>query len=66
MSENELKKYVLNGKKTERLVFAVSSEMKQAIEAIAEEKCMSVSALLTFLATQEVLANRDLLERLGD
>ena len=66
MSENELKKHVLNGKKTERLVFAVSSEMKQAIEAIAEEKCMSVSALLTILATQEVLANRDLLERLGD
>ena len=62
MDENELKKRVLNGKKTERLVFAVSSEMKQAIEAIAHEKCVSVSALLISLATSEVLANKELFE----
>ena len=66
MDENKLKKHVLNGKKTERLVFAVSSEMKHAIEVIAEEKCMSVSALLIGLATEEVLANKDLFERAGD
>lgn len=65
MDENELKKYVLNGKKTERLVFAVSVEMKQAIETIAEEKCMSVSALLIGLAAKEVLANRKLFEEVG-
>ena len=66
MDENRLKKHVLNGKKTERLVFAVSSEMKQAIEAIAEEKCMSVSALLIGLATEEVLANKELFDGVGD
>ena len=65
MDENELKKRVLNGKKTERLVFAVSTEMKQAIETIAKEKCMSVSALLISLATKEVLANRALFEEVS-
>ena len=35
MDDNELKKSVLSGKKTERLVFAVSPEMKQAVETIA-------------------------------
>ena len=65
MDENELKKHVLNGKKTERLVFAVSEEMKQAIEAIATEKCVSVSALLIGLATQEVLANKELFDERG-
>ena len=62
MDGNELKKRVLNGKKTERLVFAVSTEMKQAIERIAEERCVSVSALLIGLAAEEVLANKELFE----
>ena len=60
MDDNELRKSVLSGKKTQRLVFAVSEEMKQAIEVVAKEKCMSVSALLLGLATQEVLANKEL------
>ena len=63
MNENELKKHLLTGKKTERLVFAVSKEMKQAVEAIARERCTSVSSLLIGLTTQEVLANKDLIER---
>ena len=66
MDDNELKKSVLSGKKTQRLVFAVSEEMKQAIETIAREKCVSVSALLTGLATQEVLANKELFAGRGD
>ena len=66
MDENELKKRMLNGKKTERLVFAVTTEMKHAIESIAEEKCMSVSALLVSLATEEVLANKELFWKEGE
>ena len=65
MNENDLKKFVLGGKKTERLVFAVSKEMKQAIELIAKEKCTSVSGLLIGLASQEVLANKELFEAEG-
>lgn len=60
MDENELRKHVLVGKKTERLVFAVTPEMKAAMERIAGAKGTSVSAMLTQLATDEVLANRDM------
>lgn len=60
MDENELRKHVLVGKKTERLVFAVTPEMKAAMERIAKENSTSVSAMLTQLATDEVLANKDM------
>lgn len=60
MNESELRKQILVGKKTERLVFAVSPEMKAAMELIAGKKSTSVSAMLTQLATDEVLANRSL------
>ena len=60
MNESELRKQILVGKKTERLVFAVSPEMKAAMELIAKKKSTSVSAMLTQLATDEVLANRSL------
>lgn len=60
MDESELRKRVLVGKKTERLVFAVTPEMKAAMERIAENKDSSVSAMLTQLATDEILANREL------
>lgn len=63
MDENELRKHILSGKKTERVVFAVSKEMKAALEKVAKEKCVSVSALLTALATDEVLTNNGLFER---
>ena len=62
MNESELRKQILVGKKTERLVFAVSPEMKAAMELIAEKKSTSVSAMLTQLATDEVLANNSLFE----
>ena len=62
MNESDLRKQILVGKKTERLVFAVSPEMKAAMELIAEKKSTSVSAMLTQLATDEVLANKSLLE----
>ena len=53
---------MLAGRKTERVVFAVSEEMKASLEKIAEEKCMSLSALMTSLATEEILANKELFE----
>ena len=51
---------MLVGKKTERLVFAVTREMKAAMERIADEKGTSISSLLTQLATDEILANKEL------
>ncbi|MEG0461988.1 hypothetical protein [Gordonibacter sp.] len=60
MGEQELKKHVLGAKKTERIIFAATPEMKAALETIAQEKCMSLSALLTSLVVEEVLANEEL------
>ena len=60
MSENKLRKHVQVGKKTERIVFAATPEMKAAMERIAESKGTSVSAMLTQLVTDEILANKDL------
>lgn len=53
---------MLAGRKTERVVFAASKEMKTSLEKIAEEKCISLSALMTSLATEEILANKELFE----
>lgn len=62
MDESQLRKKVLAGRKTERVVLAASKEMKASLEKIAEEKCMSLSALMTSLATEEILANKELFE----
>lgn len=62
MDEQDLRKHVLGAKKTERIIFAATPEMKEALEAIAQEKCVSLSALLTSLAVDEVLANKELLD----
>ena len=35
--------------------------MKEALETIAQEQCVSLSALLTSLAVEEILANKELL-----
>ena len=66
MDESELRKRVLVGKKTERLVFAVTPEMKTAMEKVAEEECASVSAILTALATEKVLEHRALFAKEGE
>ncbi|MBQ9069182.1 MAG: hypothetical protein IJ131_09010 [Eggerthellaceae bacterium] len=65
MDENELRKHVLGGKKTDRVIFAATPEMKAAIEKVAEEKCVSVSALLTSLAFEEIVANKELFAKQG-
>ena len=62
MDEQKLKKRVLGSKKTERIIFAVTPEMKTALELIAQERCVSLSALLTSLSLEEVLANKELFD----
>ena len=60
MDGQKLKKHVLGSKKTERIIFAATPEMNEALETIAQEKCVSLSALLTSLAVEEILANKGL------
>ena len=60
MDEAQLRKSVLSGKKSQRIVFAASDEMKSALERISQEKCVSLSALMTSLAAKEILENAEL------
>lgn len=53
MDGKTLRQKLLNGKKTERVIFAVTPEMKEALSAVAKDRCMSVSGFLTSLAVEE-------------
>lgn len=61
MDNIELKKKLLNGKKDDRIIFAVTPDFKAALQMVAEEQCTTVSALLTDLATTEILNNKNCL-----
>lgn len=63
MDDIALKKKLLNGKKDDRIIFAVTPEFKTALQTVAEEKCTTVSALLTDLATTEILDNKNCLSQ---
>jgi hypothetical protein len=60
MEEKELRQQLLSGHKTERIIFAATPETKAALEVVAKDRCMSVSALLTSLAVDEVIRDRGL------
>lgn len=60
MDDHELRKHLLGSKKTERIIFAATPETKAALEAIAKDKCVSVSALITGLVVDEALRHPEL------
>ena len=62
MEDNELRKRLLQAKKTERIIFAATPELKAALETVAKEKCISVSALITQAVVNELGENKDLIE----
>lgn len=61
--DNALRKAILNGKKSERIIFAVTPEMKKAISEVAEEECLSVSAYITSLIAEDILAHEDVVSQ---
>lgn len=61
--DSTLRKAILSGKKSERIIFAVTPEMKRAIGVIAEERCQSVSAYITDILAKDILANEDVVGR---
>ena len=63
MDTRELRKHLLGGKKTERIIFAATPETKAALEAIARDRCVSVSALITSLIIDEALRNTDVVAK---
>lgn len=60
MEDTELRKRLLNGRKTERINFAVTPELKDAAATLAEERCTTVSALIVNLLVEESVKNKDL------
>ena len=62
MKDSELRKALLNGRKTERINFAVTPELKAAAARLAEERCTTVSSLIVSLLVEESLRNKDVTE----
>ena len=60
MDDHELRKHLLGSKKTERIIFAATPETKAALEAMATERCVSVSALITSLVVDEAVRNSEI------
>ncbi|MDO4538998.1 MAG: hypothetical protein Q4B54_12610 [Coriobacteriales bacterium] len=60
MKDSELRKALLNGKKTERINFALTPELKAAVLKLAEEQCITVSSLIVGLLVDESLKNKEL------
>lgn len=52
----DLRKSLLNGKKSERIIFAVTPELKEAVTRAAEDKCVSVSAYITALLADAIIS----------
>lgn len=60
MQASDLRKTMLLGKKSDRVIFAVTPELKHALSVLAESRCTSVSALITSLVMDEVESNAEL------
>ena len=59
--EHDLRKAMLNGAKTERIIFATTPELKEAVAFMSEERCMTISAYITSLIVDDVLAHKGVL-----
>lgn len=53
MDGAELKQKLLNGKKTERIIFAVTPELKRVVSAMAQQDCVSASAFIASMLAEE-------------
>lgn len=55
-SDLDLRKVLLNGKKSERIIFAVTPELKEAVAKAAEDKCVSISSYITALLADAIIS----------
>ena len=51
----ELKQELLNGRKTERIIFAVTPALKKEVARMAKRDCVTASALITRLLAEEAI-----------
>ena len=50
-----MRQQLLNSKKTERIIIAVSPELKAAVANLANDRCISMSSLITSMLADEVI-----------
>lgn len=55
MGNDDLKQKLLNGKKTERIIFALTPELKRAVVDMAQKECVSTSAFIALLLADEAV-----------
>lgn len=51
----ELKQKLLNGKKTDRIIFAVTPDLKRIVTEMAKQDCVSTSAFISALLAEEAV-----------
>ena len=59
VDEQTLKKALLVGKKSDRIIFAVTPEMKEVVAMLAEENCTTVSGYITSLIVDDAIEQRE-------
>ena len=60
--EQGIRMAMLNGGKTERIIFAVTPELKETVTALARRRGQSVSAYISSLIVDDVVKNREVLD----
>lgn len=55
MGDTGTRQSLLNGKKTERIIFAVTPELKRAVTSMAKEECVSTSAFISSLLAEKAI-----------
>ena len=61
INEQALKKALLVGRKSDRIIFAVTPEMKEVVAKLAEENCTTVSGYITSLIVDDAIAQKETL-----
>lgn len=57
--EQTLRKALLVGKKSDRIIFAVTPEMKEAVARLAVENCTTVSGYITSLIVCDAIEHKE-------
>ena len=61
LDEHDLRKAMLMGNKSERIIFAATPALKEAVQFLSTERCMTISAYLTSLIVEDALQHREVL-----
>lgn len=61
VGEHDLRKAMLTGTKTERIIFATTPTLKRVVQSLSSERCLTASAYITSLIVEDAANNREVL-----